>query len=154
MFTHEIVHFLSCITVGIVFAKIYKNWHLIIYSFLAGFFLDIDHLIDYFIFKHGFFLNLQEFLSSSYFDASNKVYLFFHGYEYAIIGFMVGLIILKNNKRIRNATAVVAVILVAAVSMFFHLVYDQISYRPKFLTYSIIYRASYNFTHDSFWIHN
>lgn len=150
MFIHEIVHILLSLAVGLIFAYIYRNWRFIILSFLPGLFLDVDHLIDYFLCRHGLTMNIKEFLSGTYFDTSNKVYLFLHGYEYALLAFFVAIIILINKNRINNASAKAAILLVMAISLFLHLVYDEIYYQPKLLTYSIIYRASHNFEHDSF----
>ena len=148
MFVHETVHFMLCLIVGFVFVYIYKNWWLIIYSFLAGLFLDADHLTDYFLFRHSFAFNLHEFLSGTYFDASNRVYLFLHGYEYALIFFLTVAILLFNKKRFKNTTTSVAALMVIATSIFLHLVYDEAYYQPRLLTYSITYRASHNFNHD------
>lgn len=150
MLIHEIVHFILSLVVGLVFAYIYKKWQLIVYSFLVGFFLDIDHLIDYFIYKKQFAFNLDQFLFGTYFDLTNKVYIFFHSYEYVLLFLLIAIIILANKKRIRNASANAAVLLTIAASMFLHLIYDETYYQPRLLTYSIIYRASHNFDLDFF----
>lgn len=147
---HEITHIVLSLVVAWFFYRYAKNIWVYIVSFLGGFFLDADHLFDYFKFKGGFAFNFQEFISSAYFDAVHKVFLLFHGYEYALILSIIAIVLLSIKSIAWKSKQVFAFCLLAfSISTFLHLVYDQLSYKPKPLTYSIIYRSSLNFDHDS-----
>jgi len=146
---HELTHVVLSLAVAWFFYRYAKSIWIFIASFLGGFFLDADHFYDYFRFKGGFAFNLKEFTASGYFDAVHKVFLPFHGYEYAIILLVAGIIILSAKLKPKSSKSIFAFCLITfAASMFLHLVFDQISYKPNLLAYSIIYRAEKNFDHD------
>lgn len=141
MFFDEIIHFLLSLTAGITVGYLTGNYYAILLAMLSGFFIDlIDHSIDYLIYTKGKKFDIKFFLSGKYFDDSGKVYLIFHGFEYAIILFILALIFKEFAW----------IFLSAGTSLFLHLVYDTISNKPVWPTYFILYRSFYNFNHDNF----
>jgi len=97
---------------------------------LGGFFLDLDHLIDYFsYFKSGFSLN--NFLGSAYLE-SGKVYVFMHSWEIDCLMLMASI-----------ATGS-AGLLVFFLSVTLHLAIDNIQ-RKNPLFYFLIYRIRKGF---------
>ena len=152
MIIHELTHLLLSVIAGLAVYLIFRKWQSFLAAILVGVFADIDHLIDFFLYKKSFSINLEEFFSGKYFDYSGKVYLFFHGYEYVVILLILAfLIYLKNKKKLLSAKKVaISILLALSLSLFLHLVYDVFSYKPKWPTYSIIYRVVNNFDHDKF----
>jgi len=144
---HELTHITLSLIVGWFVFRFTKNYWVYFLSFVGGVFLDFDHFYDYFHFKSALVFNYEEFVGGKYFDLAHKVILPFHGYEFALIILLIGLIILFLKKNKKNLLPLCLIAL--STSMFLHLIYDQLYYKPKPLTYSILYRISVNFDHDS-----
>ncbi len=141
MFFDEIIHFLLSLTAGIAVGYLTGNYYAVLFAILFGFFIDlVDHSIDYLIYTKGKKFNINYFLSGKYFDDSGKVYLIFHGFEYAIILFILALVFKEFAW----------IFLSIGVSLFLHLVYDTISNKPVWPTYFILYRACHGFNHKDF----
>lgn len=150
MVIHEFTHLFLSLVAGVIFATHFKNNRLIVYSILVGVFVDIDHLFDYFLYKKALVFNFHEFLSGAYFDAVDKVILPLHGFEYTILMFIVGLVFLR--RRSKKSVVTISILFTLGLSLFFHLFYDTIYYRPKWPTYFISYRIYHHFNHDYFWL--
>lgn len=136
MLKDEIIHFILSIIAGTVVGYFTSNWWAIPVALISGFFIDADHLIDYFIYRRDRF-NLAEFLSGKTFDLSGKVYTLFHGFEYSVILVILGIVIPDLSWLFFSL----------ALSNLFHLVYDTISNKPIWPAYFLIYRATKNFNH-------
>jgi len=147
MIVHEAVHFsLSLLAVGTVYFFSRKNfWPLWLAALLSGFFVDGDHLFDYFMYKGSFNFNLAEFFSASYF--TEHAYVLLHGFEYAILLFLAAFCIKYLWKKSGAAAPLLAVL---ALSLSFHLIFDMIQYKPRWQTYFISYRLLHNFELSSF----
>lgn len=149
MLKHELIHIILSVLGGLIVFRFYRNWKVFIYSFLGGFFIDIDHLFDYFRYKKVFIFNLSEFEKGLFFKATNKVFVLFHGFEYAIILILVGLILIYFIKKLSDKKLAAAwFMIVFGLSLFFHLCFDQYSYRPKWQAYFISYRIYCYFDHN------
>jgi len=144
IFLHEITHLVLSGLAGWLLFRYFKAKILFFYAFLAGVLIDLDHFVDYFLYTKSFVFNLQEFLSGTFFRDAGKVYVFFHGYEYAIILFITAFIVI----RAKGKSIFAGILMTMALSMSLHLLLDQFSYRPKPLAYSIAYRVLNNFDHD------
>lgn len=134
----EIKHFILSIIAGAIVGYFTHNWWTIPVALISGFFIDADHLIDYLLYRGAKF-NLAEFLSGRIFDLSGKVYVFFHGFEYAIILIILGIAIPNLSW----------LFLSLGFSNLFHLIYDTVSNKPVWPAYSIIYRAAVKFDHNT-----
>lgn len=73
--SHILVSFLCMVIVYLIFDSI----KLALTCLLVGIFIDLDHLIDYFIY-FGLKFNLADFLKGLYLK-SGKIYLFLHSWE-------------------------------------------------------------------------
>lgn len=93
--------------------------------FAGGIFIDLDHLLDYFLFYKRS-LHLKDFFASAYL-MSGKIYLIFHSWELCILIFSIAIYL--------NSAA----FLVFSLSMAVHLFIDNIQ-RQNPLAYFLSYR--------------
>ena len=109
------------------------NFNIILLCLLFGWLIDLDHLIDFILLneKKNYF-NLNLFFNGSYFQKSQKIYIFLHSYEITL-----ALIYFSNlyDKKIYYV----------ALAHFLHLFQDQIFNNVRFFSYFFIYRLSNNF---------
>ena len=134
---HLAIHLFFSLLAGFLAWRIWKKP---IVSFLGGvaggFFVDLDHLIDYFL-AFGTNFKLDYFLSGYQFLKSDKIYVLFHGWEYVII---LLLLVWGLKSRILRS-----VFLSIALGLFFHLSTDIIIDGLPAKSYSLAYRASRGF---------
>ena len=110
------------------------NVNIIFYCLLFGWLIDLDHLIDFIIInKKKDLFNLNLFLSGSYFQKSQKIYIFLHSYEITVLLFFSSILIEQN-------------IFYVALAHFFHLIQDQILNKVKYSSYFFMYRLLNNFS--------
>jgi len=140
MLKDEIVHFILSIIAGAIVGYFCRNWWAVPIALVSGFLIDADHLIDYFIYKKFRGFDLKEFLSGEFFDRLGKVYVVFHGYEYAAAATIFGIIFPNLGWLFFSL----------ALSNFLHLLYDTIANKPIWPTYFITYRLIKNFNHKTF----
>lgn len=141
---HEIVHFLLSIIVGLVVWRMVQHkknpYRFILPSFIGAFlgefFLDIDHLLDYFI-AFGIRFRLDYFLSGMQFAKLHKTFVPLHSWELVVIIVFIAIVI--KNKSVRYF------FIALAIGLFTHLVYDTVYNHFYILGYSFIYRYLHNF---------
>src|SRR3989338_7273878 len=84
---NEIIHFVSALIGAVVFYFFTHNFSQSIILIFVALFIDVDHLIDYCIYlkhsKRAF--SFSYFLAGKYFHAQNRIYVFFHAWEYVLI---------------------------------------------------------------------
>lgn len=97
--------------------------------------MDADHLLDYFLYKGNFVLDLQEFLNSNYFESLGKTYVLFHAWEWVVL---LLFIYLASKKRY-------SFILFIALGIFAQVLVDSLSYGFNWRVYFITYRLLNNF---------
>jgi len=104
---------------------------------LSGFFIDLDHVIEYF-FTYGLSFNLNYFLEARHFLISEQAIIIFHAWEYAL---PLLVLLLICRKRPAAASFIAAFLL----AMLVHLISDCLinSYSPRY--YSLIYRHQVNY---------
>lgn len=139
---NELTHLLLSLLVGFIAWKIWgKFWLGFVPALLAGFFIDVDHLFDYFLY-FGWNFNLGYFIEGYHFLLSDKLRILLHGWEYAIIMLVLFVVLYKNPK----FEKIKVVLFAAGVSLFFHLTADSLMNEGlKIQTYSVIYRVGNNF---------
>ncbi len=140
MIQDELTHFSLSIIVGIIVGYFCHDFWAVGLALVGGFFIDGDHLIDYFI-NRGFKLNSADFFSGKHFVTSGKVYVFAHGFEYAIIFIALGFIFPNLGW----------LFLSLGFSNLLHLLYDTVMNGAVWPTYFISYRAAKNFDHNKLW---
>ena len=136
LLTAEIIHFCLGLIIGLIGFYIWKDKRLILFAIPVSMLIDLDHLIDYWLYLDHFSFNLKEFLSGSYFSASKKFYVVFHGYEYSAILLFLAQIFKKYGPYL----------LTGAIAILTHLLFDVISNNLPLISYSIIFRMFNNFS--------
>lgn len=140
MLKDEFFHFLFSLIVGIFIGYIFNNWWAIPLALVGGFFVDADHLIDYLIYEKFRRFDIRNFFTGEYFDRSGKVYVFTHGFEFAIILIILGGIYPQLGW----------VFYSLGFANLLHLVYDTVYNRPIWPTYFFLFRLAKNFDHKTF----
>ncbi len=136
---HISIHFLMAVLSGLVFGLVFKRvWLGLIAGIIGGFLIDLDHVLEYF-FVFGLNFNLVDFLDGLQFLTSDKIWLVFHAHEYFPI-----LIFLAYLLRKKEALSFFLITL--AFAGFVHLISDSYINNFPLRHYSIIYRASKNFS--------
>ncbi|MCX6812240.1 MAG: hypothetical protein NTW79_01265 [Candidatus Berkelbacteria bacterium] len=143
MFIDEFIHFVLSVAIGLVVGKLTGNFWAVPLAIASGFFLDADHLIDYFIHR-GWKFNINDFFSGKHFDDSGKVYVFFHGFEFAIILIVLSLIFPNLGWLFFSL----------GFANLFHLFYDTFCNGAVWPTYFLTFRIAKNFDHKKLWIKN
>jgi len=129
----------STVISGILYT-VFRSWGLVIASFISGIFIDIDHIIDYFI-MNGVHFRVKQFSAffqkKKYWEIAStywRINLIFHGWEW--------LVILSILAGITNWDPVVTGIL---IGFGHHIILDVFNSRPNswqqtFLGYSLLWR--------------
>ncbi len=131
---HLSIHILFSFCAGLIIWKIWKKPMLaFVFALLGGFFVDIDHFIDYCL-AFGFKWNWFYFKNDFQVLKSGKIYFLFHAWEFVLI--LTLLAFLFKNKCVKT------IFFSLALGLFFHLwtdvVIDQVSPKAYFLTYRIV----------------
>ena len=102
--------------------------------FLSGIFIDIDHYLEYYIFRKQFPFRYKDLVKYCDYNQERKLYLFFHAYEYL---FVLGLLIcfFHFSKAWLGVT----------IGLTTHLVLDQWANPIKPLFYFLTFRAKNRF---------
>ena len=136
---HLSIHFFMAVLSGLIFGLIFKKVRLgLIAGILGGFLIDLDHVLEYF-FVFGLKFNLIDFLNGRQFLTSDKLWLIFHGYEYFPL-------LIVSSYLLRKKKALSFFLITLAFAGFVHLVSDSYINNFPLKNYSIIYRASKNFS--------
>ena len=136
---HVAIHFLVAVLTGYICGRIFKDVYLgILAGLIGGFFIDLDHVLEYFL-VFGANFNLQYFLESRQFLVSDKIRLLFHAWEYAPFLILLAWIFNKY-KRVK------IFLITLALAGFTHLISDVFinNYQPRH--YSLIYRYQKDFS--------
>ncbi len=123
-------HFTATLLIAALFLIYSKDPKVILYCFLGGVLVDLDHLIDYFLY-FGFNFNLKYFFEGR-FLLSRRIYLFLHGWELVLV--LVLLSFLNKSLGLWTFT----------VSLGVHIFIDNIQ-RDNKLFYLFSYRLYHKF---------
>jgi len=136
---HLSIHFILAVLAGFLVGRHYNKVKLgIIAGVIGGFFIDVDHILEYF-FAFGPHFNVTYFIQGRQFLLSNRMILIFHAWEYAPI-------LLLAAWLVRRRQSLSVFILTLTFGAMVHLVTDCVlnNYPPR--NYSILYRASQGFS--------
>lgn len=120
---------------------------IVIFAFLGGFFIDLDHLIEYFL-AYGTNFHFDYFLTGMQFLELGKAYVLFHAWEYIPLLLFFRYKIQKSSLRKKDIVA--AIILALTLGMTSHLVFDQLDNNVNKGGYFLIYRFLHNFNLSDF----
>lgn len=176
----ELIHLLLSLTTGLIFYLVYRKWSVFLWAIIGGFLVDMDHLIDYFLWKRSLSFNLGEFMAGDQFTGSGKLYIFLHSYEWVVLTWAILLIVsLRGVKRrgnliqrlssfviLRRCFSVIlsrqpkdlvqrtalwqVALLAVSFSLFFHLGFDIVHNRTGFGTYLLTNRVIHSFNLSNF----
>lgn len=136
---HLFIHFILAGLVGYsVGFRFNKVWLGIVAGLGGGFFIDFDHILEYFL-VYGPHFNLIYFFQGRQFLSSDQIHIWFHAWEYALFLLVVAWFCRQKK--------VVYVFLLALIwGGLIHLVTDCLinHYPPQ--NYSLIYRYEKNFS--------
>ncbi len=139
---HLSIHFLMAVLSGLAIGLYFRkeaDWRLgLLAGVLGGFLIDLDHVLEYF-FVFGLNFNLNKFLDGYQFLTSDKIFLVFHAHEYFPI-------LLLASYLSRKKKALSIFLLALGFAGFVHLISDSFINNYPLRNYSIIYRASKNFS--------
>lgn len=138
LIAHLSIHFLSGLIAGFIIWRIWKKPVLsYLFAILGSVFVDLDHLIDYFIaFDWNF--KLEYFLKGYQFLENGKIYVLFHGWEYVVI--LIVLAVILKSKVAKS------IVLALALGLFFHVSEDVFLNNIPAKSYSVVYRVKNNFS--------
>ena len=123
-------HFIATSVVAFLFFNYSRDFKVVFACFLGGILVDLDHLIDYFLY-FGLHFNLKYFFQSR-FLLSRKVYLFLHHWELAAV---LAVIAFLGKSMYLSAFT---------VSLSLHLLIDNVQRDNKFF-YLFSYRLYHKF---------
>jgi len=151
----ELIHLSLSLSTGLILFLIFDSFWFLFFSLLLGFFIDGDHLIDYFyyffrlekkttkknIFNFAFHLK-KFFQPAFYILKTQKIIVFFHGWEYILLFFLVLKIIGSGLSCPGLELTIIAYIL--------HLGWDQHSSAGSYRSYFFLYRLKNQFSYQAY----
>ncbi|QQG52546.1 MAG: hypothetical protein HY931_04495 [Candidatus Falkowbacteria bacterium] len=136
---HLFIHFALAALIGYYFGRRFNHiWLGLILGIIGGFLIDLDHVLEYFLF-YGLHFNFTYFIESRQFLLTDKIRLFFHAWEY----FPVLLLIAWLGRR---QQILKMVFLTLAFAGLIHLITDVVINGYSLPYYSIAYRAQHHFS--------
>lgn len=141
LYLHEFTHITLSLFVGfIIWKKLNKPISIFAATLLGGVFIDLDHLIDYFL-AFGTKFNLFYFLKGYQFLKTEKIYIPLHSWELVIIFFLIILFFMNFKRFITLRTLLLAF----SISLFLHLSIDVFTNNMLPQSYFLTYRMQNNF---------
>ena len=134
----ELGHLLITLLIGLMLYRKFKTFIVFPAVFLTGFLLDVDHLVDYFLF-YGLHFNLGRFLLERHFIDAGTVIVPLHGWEYIPLLVILGV---KTHHK--------AFFYALAFGLLGHITWDLTHNQAHFLSYSILYRTLNHFSLSAF----
>jgi len=136
---HLFIHFILAVLVGYLVGSHCRRPYLgIIAGLVGGFFIDLDHVLEYFL-VYGPHFNIVYFFEGRQFLSSNQIHLWFHGWEYIPV-ILLAAWLLRRQKTVSIFLS--AMILGASLHLATDCLINQ--YPPR--NYSLFYRYSQNFS--------
>jgi len=132
--THHIA--VSTAVSGLIYSAT-RSFALTAASFIAGIFIDLDHIIDV-MREHGGKISIKDFFSICNNAQFQKILLICHGWEWLLIGSLVAWYSHWNPW-----------IVGALIGFTHHMVLDSIYNSSNPLTYSLLYRWKNDFVFDA-----
>lgn len=131
------VHFIVSSILGLFFGLIFQSYLIGLLTWLIGWLIDCDHLLDYFLYLVKFEKrpDIKEFFSSgTFFKKLGKIYVLAHAWEYLFLFLVLGFSKL-------SLPFVVAI----GSSYGLHLLLDQLGNHGHPLMYFLLYRIKVGF---------
>lgn len=110
------------------------SWPATLGCFLSGVLMDLDHYLEYWLIRGKFPHKYKELVEFCLFSRDKKVYLFFHGYEFLFLFWLLFYFFPLNT-----------VWLGVALGLTAHIIFDQLTNPIKPLFYFLTYRIKHRF---------
>ncbi len=132
-------HIVASAGIGLASYAYHKSPPAAIASFLAGWLIDLDHIVDY-VRAHGWTLNWAKFNEAAHENYSGKLYLPLHSFELLALFFMF----FRGTPRLKPYRVGITVSILA------HLLLDQKCNPSRGpLTYFLAHRIRHGFNAES-----
>lgn len=136
---HIYIHFSLALVAGYLCGRYFRRPVLcLLVAFIAGFLIDLDHVLEYFL-VFGPHFDLAGFFAGRQFLTSDKIYLWFHAWEWAILFFALGW--LSRKRSVGRA-----ILITAALAGSVHLLSDNLINNYPLRFYSLSYRYQQDFS--------
>lgn len=125
----------SAVSSGILYV-IFRSCGLSAALFITGVFIDLDHVLDYFL-ENGLDINTKKFFSFFYKERHRKITLLLHGWEWLIL---LGMLAKLTNWNLWVTGALIGYAL--------HIVSDYFYSKAPFRSYSLAWKWKCNFNSE------
>lgn len=136
----EMGHLSLSLLIGYACFKFFKRISGFVPALLSGFFVDFDHLIDYFIHK-GLSFDVSNFISGRHYHETNTSYIFFHSWELVLF---LGVLTYYSKKKYFWCPLV--------LGLTFHLLWDYLTNPVHWYTYFFTARYLLGFALDKLFV--
>jgi len=126
----------SALIAGLLYL-LFKSWSMALSCFLAGIFIDLDHIHDY-IREVGFPFKVKEFFKAAYHGELTRWMLVLHSWE---LLFLLGMIAWHTNWN----SWVTGIL----IGFSYHIILDKLYNGERLITYSFIWRWKHNFEYKT-----
>ncbi|MFC1721661.1 hypothetical protein ACFL0Z_01990 [Patescibacteria group bacterium] len=128
----EAFHLAIATVIALYIWKRYRKWWLVLLVFFFGFFIDIDHGMDYWL-ATGVNFNLDQFWNVDFYCWPGAFHILLHSPEFLIVLWLI--------KPLRKNGVALAITL----AMLGHIGFDMMSNDVPWYTYSFFYRLYASF---------
>ena len=104
---------------------------------ISGLLIDVDHFLDYFL-VYGTTFDFFKFMHESGYIQTGRATVIFHGFEYALIGFLAIFFVKKGLHKM--------IVTTITFCLFFHLLIDASLYSIPLYYFLFTYRLTHNFS--------
>jgi hypothetical protein len=127
-------HVIVSAGVSLGFQALMHSWPATLGCFFSGVLIDIDHYLEYCILRKKFPFRYRDLVDFCHRDKSDKVYLYFHAYEYLFV-LWFSIFFFHLGKIWLGVT----------IGLTVHLIFDQFTNPIKPLFYFLIFRIQNQF---------
>lgn len=127
-------HIIASAGISLGFQAAQHSWPATIGCFLSGILIDVDHCLDYCIFKKEFPFHYKDLVKFCVDHKEKKIYLLFHAYEYIFV-LWYAIFLFSLGK----------VWIGIAVGLTTHMIFDQFTNPIKPLFYFLTFRIKNQF---------
>lgn len=136
---HLAIHLYLAVLVGYFAGKYFKSfWLTLITAIIGGFFIDLDHALEYLL-VYNWHFNIVYFFQGRQFLAADQFHLWFHAWEYIPVLLLLAFVF-KKKKTIKVC------LFTLAIAMSVHLLTDTIINKVPLKFYTLTYRFNRGFS--------
>lgn len=117
-----------------IFYAVHPSWSATAICFLSGIFIDLDHVLDLYLYKKRLFLGLNDLFNFCGREKGGKLYLILHSYELLVL-FWIAIFMFRLDINWLGL----------GVGLSVHLILDQIFNPMMPLAYFLLYRFKCGF---------